>query len=579
MVYRKAVLAWLYDQPVPDSGQEVLMVQAKQGTNPRRMTIGLLLAVLILSAGCGRTVKNDEGQATDPPGKSEAVNPTPDPGYVTPGTADTDPKATENPGGESGVDGTIGEKPVPEPEAGLKPVPASTEALSVFPGVLRTMVMNKEEIVALLGDDYETYDNVSQAYSVYSWNTLNLVLEYDSISGKLRVLRVGDRTIFLDGASYSQADLNRDGILEGICAYEDLRDQFAMEGIGADPTNRREGHVVVMDEATGESLGESMTRPFGGFSMLSFLTAYGAEKECLILLDTQAEWECDVLAYANRQLVSMLPPEPLQMAEQAVVKMDAGTSDRVKLSVESVGLSFDCLMPQRLYEALEAGQTFKFRFGMNRKPVVTDDGLTLRLRNSLQVLLGNAADLTGTQIGRYIDLGQVTQEYRYVGLGKWTLLQTGGAPKYAAADQGGNVAIEDLRVGQAVLFASLYDFTDTFGLDPDAYADVDLIGGITFESDGMRISVINARIANIVLEGNCTLETARGLAVGDSRGEALEKYGHPDIGYFEDRSWTYWFYRDFGDGSERILSLDSFTFEFEGDRVARIALNAYIPID
>ncbi len=546
----------------------------------RRTAALLLLPILLFSAGCGRTAKDGEAGEKNPLKTTESTQSALESGLAASETATGTAQGssvTESPDtGASLVASTSAENP----DAGLKPVPPSAEALSVFPGVLRTLTMQREEIFALLGEEHETYDNVSQAYSVYSWNALNLVLEYDSLSGKLRMIRTGERTLFLDGASYREADLNRDGILEGICAYEDLRDPAVSGGTGADPTSRREGHVVIVDEATGSSLGESITRPFDGYAGLSFLTAYGTDKECLILLDTQSDWECDVLSYANRQLVSMLPAEALHMAEQAKVMLKAGTPDRIQLSVESAGLSFACAMPERLQEALDAGEAFKYQFVVNRKPIVTDDGLTLRLRNSLQVLLGTATDLEGNPIGRFIDIGQVTQEYRYMGRGVWKLLKTGGGPKYTEAEQGGNVTVDDLTVGPAMLFAVLYDYTDAFGLDPATYKDVDLVGGITFQSqDKLRISVINSRISNIVLEEGCTQKTVRGLSVGDTRGDALEKYGQPDAGYFEDRIWTYWFYRDLGDGGERVLSLDSFTLEFDGDKVVRIGMNAYIPID
>lgn len=457
-------------------------------------------------------------------------------------------------------------------------VPPSRESLSVFPGVLRTMNMSREDVLLLLGEGFETYDNVSQAFSVYTWTEFDLTLEYDSLSGHLRTIRTGERSIFLDGADYQRADLNGDGVMEGICAFEDTRDITSMAGAGVDPTNRREGHVVLYDEATGKSISECFTRPFGGYASLSFLTAYGTDGESLIIIDTQAYWECDVLSFTGGQLVSMLPSNALQLTDQATLTRNPAMPDRVALAVTAAGLSFDCLMPERLQEALLAGQAFKYRFLVNRKPVVADDGLSLQLRNSLQVMLGEAVDMEGMPIGRYIDIGQVSQEYRYIGQGVWKLLKTAGGPKYTDIGQGGNITPEDLTVGQAVLFSALYDYTEMFGLDPKLYANVDLIGGITFMSEGMRINVVNARIANIAMEEGCKLETVRGLAVGASRGDALVKYGQPDSGYFEDRVWTYWFYREFDGAGERILSLDSFSIEFSGDKVERIRMDAYIPI-
>lgn len=537
-----------------------------------RSPITLLLVCLLFMTGCSRAAKETAGIPTaviaGPAGESAAtaaaISALSDAGVqFSAASAEGSAAATQ-----TGVSAA---------PSGMT-VPPSREALSVFPGVLRTMDMTREDVLLLLGEGFETFDNVSQAFSVYTWTEFDLTLEYDSLSGRLRTIRMGERSIFLDGADYQRADLNGDGIMEGVCAFEDMRDITSTAGAGVDPNNRREGHVVLVDEATGKPISECFTRPFGGHSALSFLTAYGAGRECLVIIDTQAYWECDVLSFTGGQLVSMLPSNVLQLAEQATLTRSTAMPDRVVLAVTAAGLSFDCLMPERLQEALLAGQAFKYRFLVNRKPVVADDGLSLQLRNSLQVMLGEAADMDGMPIGRYIDIGQVSQEYRYIGQGVWKLLKTAGGPKYTDIGQGGNITPEDLTVGQAVLFSALYDYTEMFGLDPKLYANVDLIGGITFMSEGMRINVVNARIANIAMEEGCKLETVRGLAVGASRGDALVMYGQPDSGYFEDRVWTYWFYREFDGAGERILSLDSFSIEFNGDKVERIRMDAYIPI-
>ena len=537
------------------------------------LPVAFLLMGLISMTGCSLSAKDAAGTPS-----AVAAKPAKETNAGA-ATASALPDASVQPSGSPGPDAAEPVKGLAATVASGTAAPPSREALSIFPGVLRAMTLPREDVLQLLGEGFETYDNVSRAFSVYAWAEFDLMLEYDSLSGRLRTIRVGDRSIFLDGADYQEADLNADGVKEGICAFEDIRDIKSTAGAGVDPTNRREGHVAILDEATGKSLSECFTRPFGGFSALSVLTAYGTGKECLVIIDTQAYWECDVLSYAGGQLVSMLPQDPLQLTEQATVTVSPEKPDRIQLAVKSVGLSFDCLMPERLQEALQAGQPFKTRFLVNRKPAIADDGLSLHLRNSLQVMLGEASGLKETPVGRYIDIGQVTQEYRYLGQGVWTLLKTSGGPKYTDAGQGGNITPEDLTVGQAVLFSTLYDFTETFELNPKLYTDVDLVGGITFKYEGVRINVINARIANIAMEKGCLLKTVRGLAVGDSRGEALAQYGQPDSGYFEDRVWTYWFYREFAGAGERILSLDNFAIEFDGDKVEQIRMDAYIPID
>ncbi len=529
----------------------------------------LILASLYSITACGRGEANDIGAATS---ETPAVSTT------TAGSTAT-PKAKET-AANSATKDAPNETTTPEPDAQAN-IPAGTllapvvETLSVFPGVLRTMTMTKEEVISIMGD-HETYENISQAYSVYTWDEKNLVLEYDSLSGKLRAIRIAERTLFLSGASYKRADLNQDGILEGICAYESFPEANATANNTVEGAVRRVGRVSVIDEKTGQSLGESFVKAFEGYSTLSVLLSFGAEKECLIVLDTQSDWECDVLTYKDGQLNGVLPTEAAGL-EDAVVNRSPQKPDTVQFQLASAGLAFDCLIPDRLQEALKK-QKFEYRFVINRKPVVADGSLTLQVRNSLQVKLGDAADLEGVLIGRYVDIGQVGQEFRYMGSGKWKLLRTGGMPKYTGVEEGGNVTLEDLTVGPAILFAALYDYTDTFSLDPKTYANADLIGGISFLWEGTRIDVVNARIADITIYKDSLHKTVRGLMVGDSKSEALALYGQPDLGYFEDKVWTYWFYRDFFD-QEPILSPDYFSITFDGDRVSRIAMHGYVPID
>ena len=91
--------------------------------------------------------------------------------------------------------------------------------------------------------------------------------------------------------------------------------------------------------------------------------------------------------------------------------------------------------------------------------------------------------------------------------------------------------------------------------------------------------MVNARVARMEATAPCPLETVKGLRIGDSRGTALSLLGLPDVGYFEDRLWTYWFYRGTGSEEERVLSLDKLTVSFFGDKVERIVMEGYVPID
>ena len=541
-------------------------------TPARSCLIAGLLASLLL-AGCGRAVTT----AVSP--ESTAA---PEGSVMVPATDSATPTQPEKKEESTASANTpIPTTVAPSPQGVQRTVVAPTrESLSAYPGILRSMTLSREDVLSLLGPEHEIFSNIPLGYTVYTWNATGIALEFDDLSGRLRLIRVADRTLFLDGADYRNEDLNRDGIAEGICAFE------TNPPVGSEPNtsvvdarSRRQAMVTVIDEATGAAVAETMVSPFDGYARLSFLPAYAAAQETLVVLDTQSEWECDVLSFTGGQLVSMLPADVLQIEEQSKVSIDVTQSESVLLEVSSVGLSFQCALPDRLAEALQSGEPFSHRFVVNRKPVITDEGLSLRIRHSLQVLLGNAETLDGLLVGRFIDVGQVSQEYRYVGSGEWKLLATGGGPKYSDPSQGANLTMDEMVAGQTYLFSSLYDIEETYGLDPAGYTDFDLIAGLHFIHKGLRIEVVNARVARMEAGAACPLETVRGLKTGDTRGTALSLLGLPDAGYFEDRMWTYWFYRGFDGPDERVLSLDRFTVEFSGDLVERIRMEGYVPID
>jgi hypothetical protein len=538
---------------------------------------GALLTATTLLSACGRNEVPPSSPAATvssaAPGAAASEKPTPKP-LFTPRQKEPAVTAAAEPDAASPAGTT------PAAAASPSAVPPTSEALSVFPGILRAMVLTREETLSLLGEGHETFANMPLAYTVHTWENHGLSLEYDDLSGKLRTIRAGGRTFFLEGADYREADLDGDGVPEGICAYEATASaEGDPAGNAADAGSKRQGHVTVLNQQTGGLLAETMVSTFDGYARVSFLPAYGTASETMVILDTQADWECDVLTYTGGQLVSMLPADTLQLTSEALVSTGEAHPDRVTLAVPPAGLSFDCTLPDKLVASMAEGIPFSHRFVTNRKPVVTDEGLSLRVRHSLQVLLGNATAMDGTSIERHLDVGHVTQEYRYMGAGKWELLSTAGAAKYAEAAQGSNLYMEDMVAGQTYLFSTLYDIEETYGLDPARYSDFDLIAGLRFIHKGLRIKVVNARVASMEADEACPLETVRGLKTGDSRGAALSALGLPDVGYFEDRIWTYWFYRGFDAPGERVLSLDRLTVEFSGDKVARIRMEGYVPID
>ena len=79
------------------------------------------------------------------------------------------------------------QRPLRNPAAAFSVSEPTRETLSAYPGVLRAMTLTREETLALLGEDHESYTNNPLAYTVYTWKETGLALEYDDLSNRLRL--------------------------------------------------------------------------------------------------------------------------------------------------------------------------------------------------------------------------------------------------------------------------------------------------------------------------------------------------------------------------------------------------------
>ncbi|HOP72119.1 MAG TPA: hypothetical protein PLO77_02575 [Thermoclostridium caenicola] len=504
-------------------------------TGRQLLTVFALSLSMILFSAC--VGKQQDKQSEDRPGTT-TVN---------------SEKAPSPAGGASGIAAAgAGEQVIDQQEAELP----DAAFLSAYPGVLHCMSLTLEQIITVLGTNFELYENTAQGYDIYKFPEYGLVLEYDNISEKLSTIWTDNTPYYVYSGTITSFDIDNDGREEEIAAYED-----------ADLNGR-----VTVFSKDGLILADQTTDYFGGGCRIHLMVGYGPERESLIILDTNNPKECEVFSYTNGKLISMLPPAPENAGEQAIVQP---ADDHVILAFPDQGITYDCPLPQYLVQSYPDGNTdFAYQFSRRIRPVIKDNVLYLSERNSFQIKFYGMEE----DVSTYIDVAQVVREYQYSGGGKWQHLSTTGGPKYGknALPQGVNA--NDFRIGEITLLSPIRETASKIGMNLEQYSDYDLLAGVLYRQGGICVGVTNETVSYISLEKDGEIETTRGLKIFQSKQQALDLYGLPDKGYYEDSVWTYYRLRDerTPDGIYRMA--DSFNIEFDGDFVKKIWMSEYISV-
>ena len=505
----------------------------------RRILAVLTLSLTVMTvSACGGSSKNRQDTVQN----NSPVNDT------------EDTQASQEPAGKNPTVSTDTETQVIDQVNEILPDAAF---LSTYPGVFKCMSLTLEQILKVLGSNFQLFENTAQGYDVYQFPEYNLVIEYDTISEKLSSIRVNDIPYYVYSGTIKSFDIDNDGKIEEIAAYED-------ENLNGKVTVFGEDGLIKADQTTDY---------FDGKCDMSLVSGYGPDKESLIILDTRAEQDCEIFSYSNGNLISMIPPNQEDLESQAEVTSDGPS---VHLSLPEKGLSYDCPIPERLIESYPDSNTpLQYRFVMNLKPVITDNSLSLHIRHSLEIKYYEDAFEGGTET--YLDVAQVINEYQYLGGGKWEFLSTKGGPKYNKENMLGGLTSNDFTVGSVKLLAPIADVASSIGLDLSKYNEDDLLSGVLYKTGSVCIGITNKAISYISLENNSDGKTLRGLKTGDSKQQALDLYGLPDKGYFEDSIWTYYFLREENMGEGGYFLADNLNIEFDGDIVSKIWMSIYIP--
>jgi hypothetical protein len=248
--------------------------------------------------------------------------------------------------------------------------------------------------------------------------------------------------------------------------------------------------------------------------------------------------------------------------------------DSIKIINKVDQSSTICTIPNKLTKVIRNNKIFESIISIsNLKDIkdLTNDN-TAKTSYSIKVKLGEVEYISGDIEDRYIDIAKIYIYYENNNKNQIKDIEI--IPKYNFSEEEHQ---QEYELDEAYIAeACLFDTIDGLGEEAKKYSDEIMCD---FEYKGMKIEIMNYRISTISVANDDVL-TPRGLKVGDSKERARELYGLPDVGYFENDTWIYLFFRDWlDDGESTILSDDYFQIIFKGNIVDEIILQGYIPID
>lgn len=456
--------------------------------------------------------------------------------------------------------------PLPSGHLSTKPVEyvQKTEKLpdvgtiTSFPGVFETVGMTLEQIIKVLGTQFELKENKAQGYDSYVFPQYDLVLDFDRINKKLMTVRLEDVPYYVYSSVYKTEDLNDDGALEKIAAYEDQ--DF-------------NGHLLVMDGSGGKT-SDAVLDYFNGGCEVELLPVFGSGREALILVRTLGGKTGDVLKWSGGELKSVLPEELYDFSGGSMVTVEA---DRAVLMNKNKGLLYVCPIPERLAKSVKGRKNSDaYRFSVNLYPVTEDGFLYLNVRNSLQLKLADNYNFIDDTDGVFCDVAQTTLKYKYTGQGNWEEISIKGGPKYDDEHHAGAVTEEDLNIGGLRLYESAENLDKALKDELSLFTPEELNEGVLLNRAGMQLGITGDAITYLSLEGKSDTTASGALKISASREMALSLYGLPDKGFLEDRAWTYYIVSEQNTNGYLSVFIDTLNIEFDGDKVNRIWMSSYV---
>lgn len=243
-------------------------------------------------------------------------------------------------------------------------------------------------------------------------------------------------------------------------------------------------------------------------------------------------------------------------------------NNKLSIVIEKTGKKYYCLLPKAI-------------ISIANKPVGKEPIFKIKETNGsnlktyyVQMKIGEAEYISGDIEGLYVDVAKILVSFK--SQKEWASRKINVKIKYTPVGMPKMLNYKEMGIGKAQLFDLFGNYLKTIEKDLSQYPNSDISD---FNVDGLEIFVSMGRICS-VSTGIDQYSTSRGLKVTDSKERALELYGLPDVGYYEDDDWGYYLNRNWNDEVDYYISSgDSFTLKFKNGKVEWMSFSAYIPAD
>lgn len=443
-------------------------------------------------------------------------------------------------------------KPVEYPQQ--KENLSGADKLTTFPGVFENMFLTLEQIISVLGNNFELEENIAQGYDTYIFNDYDLKIEFDRLRHRPSAIYLSDTPYYFNSGSYEKEDLNGDGASEYIIVCEDYN---------------YSGKVLLIDGQTGEKHEEEIGY-LGNKSNIKIMTGLCEHEETVIIIETHGGKRADIFKYDNNKLVRILPENYSEIARETLVTVEA---DKAVVVNKNEDILHICPLPDRISRASKTSHA-RHNLTVNLFPEINGNSLILKARTNVQVKLFDVYDYIAGTEGIFCDVAGLTRNYRYMGNGKWEEISLDATVKYEEY-QAKVLTSKELGVGAFSLNQNIKTLDRSLYRLFEEFTTEEINSVVLVNHNGLVIGVVGGDITYLSLEsGNHSTKT--GLKLQDPKDRVLELYGLPDRGFVTDPVWTYYIYREETAGDKISVFIDALNLEFYGDKVCRIWMTSYI---
>lgn len=434
----------------------------------------------------------------------------------------------------------------------ILPVP---DTLLTYPGIFENMPLTLQQIITVLGCNFELKENKAQGYDTYIFNEYDFSFSFDRLRHKPSAMWVESVPYFINSGDYESVDLNGDGKKETVVVYED----------------KNYGGKILVADGKSNKTAEAEIGFLGNKSEIQTLTNFGPNKESLIIVKTYGGKRGAIYRYADGKLTDILPENWNKTAKETMVTVEGGKAVVVNKAKDVL---YICPLPSRLKDSIKDKSSRDVcRSIAQIRPEVKDGTLNLEIRTHIQVKISDTYDHTEGIEGTFCDVANISQMYQYSGDGKWKEISVDGGPKYESEPV--KLFTEDLSVNNILLNSDIDSLQNKLSYKLNNFSSDELNSGVLIEVEGLLIGITNNRISYLSLEkGN--LSTQKGLKLSDTRQKALETYGLPDKGFVNDEVWTYYVSKEEQTGHNLSILLDTLQIEFNGDKVCKIWMSSHV---